>query len=959
MAAPQAPTVEDEPMVARPALPVADEPTDANDGGRLHGGSRQRARAAAAIAGEPEPAAAPPEAQHVPRLWWLYMGGGLVMTLTYFLVTSTLATHVMYEALGLSSVLAIIYGVRKYRPRSTLPWYLFALGQLLFVMGDSTRAFYESVLGFQEAPFPGLADCFYLGGYLPLAAGFVLLVRGRDPSRDRSTLIDALILAVGAGVVAWVYLMAPYTSLPGHPIHEMLIEIAYPLMDVLLLAVAVRLAVTPGDRPPAYYFLGASLFGLLIADCIYTVALLKETYHSGYWGDTGWLLSYILWGAAAMHPSMAKLSEPAPAPDLKITGRRLLLLAGASMLAPGVRLVETIRGHHVDVGATVVPTIVLFALVMLRMSGLVSALSSALSRHEEAERRRRASEERFGSLVQNSSDVVTVTDARGLIGYQSPSVHRVLGYRFDELTGKDILSYVHADDRAALLTVFTEMVEKGSALPARVEFRWGSRSGEWRTVETIVTNLLDDPTVSGIVLNTRDVTDRLALQEQLVHQAFHDPLTDLANRALLLERIEHALDRRARPYEPIAVLFLDVDDFKKINDSLGHSSGDQLLMELAERIRSCLRGGDTPARLGGDEFAILLEHTSDAEGVAARIADALKPPFVIEGREVCVTASIGICVSSMAHGAPDELLRNADTAMYTAKSRGKARYEIFQQDMHLTALRRLDIEAELRRAVERSDFRVHYQPIVDAQTGSIHGLEALVRWAHPERGLLGPGHFIPLAEETGLIVPIGRWVLQQACRQARLWQVKHPTERPLTMSVNVAAEQLCSNTLADEVADTLKKSGLSPAHLILEMTERAIMRDTEATVAKMRQLKALGVRLAVDDFGTGFSSLSYLQHFPIDSLKIAKPFIDDIPGGAQALSLVRGIVELGRNLELEVVAEGIERDEQWHALMDMRCEHLQGFLFARPQGGARIEQLLAAGRPLRSAPAANAALLVS
>ena len=424
--------------------------------------------------------------------------------------------------------------------------------------------------------------------------------------------------------------------------------------------------------------------------------------------------------------------------------------------------------------------------------------------------------------------------------------------------------------------ILDEMTSQSSTEPATMLFRWRHRDGTWRDVEATVTNLLSDPTVAGMVLNGRDVTEEAELQAQLAHQAFHDPLTDLANRTLIRDRVEHTLDRRTAHDRPVAVLFVDIDDFKTVNDSLGHSAGDALLVELSQRIRGCLRAGDTAARLGGDEFAILLEETQDAEGVAERIGIALTEPFVLDMKEVFVTASVGISISEVGQGGADELLRNADAAMYSAKSRGKARSVVFQPDMHIRALQRLDLEAELRRAIEREEFRLHYQPLVEAGSGRIAGLEALLRWAHPERGLVGPNEFIAIAEDTGLIRPIGRWVLEQAAHQAREWQVRYPDQR-LHMSVNLSAPELAAHGLPTELRRVLAESGVDPSTLVLEMTERVLMSDTETTMERLQLLRDLGVRLSVDDFGTGFSSLSYLHTFPIDALKIAKPFLDGIP----------------------------------------------------------------------------------
>jgi diguanylate cyclase (GGDEF)-like protein len=451
---------------------------------------------------------------------------------------------------------------------------------------------------------------------------------------------------------------------------------------------------------------------------------------------------------------------------------------------------------------------------------------------------------------------------------------------------------------------------------------------------------MDDPSVQGLVFNTRDVSERKELEEQLTHQAFHDPLTDLANRSLFRDRVEHALALRRSLDEPISVLFIDVDDFKTVNDSLGHSAGDELLLQVADRIRSCLREGDTAARLGGDEFAILLEDGSDPPAVADRLIEAFKAPFRIQDKDLTTTISIGISGSAQKSESADEILRNADAAMYAAKGRGKGFYEFFEQDMHTTAMRRLDLEGDLRRAVHRKEFRVHYQPIVGLASGRVAGFEALVRWAHPSRGLLSPSDFIGLAEETGLIVPIGRWVLREACRQATVWQTQWPSDPPLTISVNLSAEQLEASDLIRDVKAALRQSGLPAETLGLEITESVLMRNTDKAIARLEKLKALGVRLSIDDFGTGFSSLSYLQNLPCDSLKVPKPFLDGLGKGGQANSLVRGIVELGRTLGLTVIAEGVEKARQWEALEELRCDLVQGYYFARPQSAERIDALL-------------------
>jgi diguanylate cyclase (GGDEF)-like protein/PAS domain S-box-containing protein len=551
-----------------------------------------------------------------------------------------------------------------------------------------------------------------------------------------------------------------------------------------------------------------------------------------------------------------------------------------------------------------------------------------------SERTARDTEARFEALVRHSSDVITIVDPDGAIRYVSPSMASVFGHDAAALVGTRLTALVHPDDA---LTVQQFLLELSRAAPADLgatagvlkrEWRVAHASGGWMTADTVGTNLVHEPRIGGLVLNTRDVTEQSVIKEQYMHQAFHDPLTDMANRSLFLYQVGHALARAQRQSQAVTVMFIDLDNFKTVNDSLGHAAGDRLLVEAARRLATCVRGSDLIARLGGDEFAVLLEETRDvteALQVAERVGTAFARPFVLAGKEVFVTSSIGIARTE--HGeTSDELVRNADLAMYVAKQRGKGQSVLFEPRMHAAALQLLDMQADLSRAIDLDEFFLVYQPIVELATGHVIGAEALVRWRSPERGVVPPGVFIPLAEDTGLIVAIGRWVLRRACREARRWTDERGL--PVRISVNLSGRQLQSQEIVEDVRQALEESGLDASQLVLELTESMAMQNTDLTMARLTALKALGVAIAIDDFGTGYSSLSYLQRFPVDILKIDKAFVDVVEQGVDGSVLATAIVGLSETLRMTAVAEGIETESQRQKLLSLGCEFGQGYLFA-------------------------------
>lgn len=585
---------------------------------------------------------------------------------------------------------------------------------------------------------------------------------------------------------------------------------------------------------------------------------------------------------------------------------------------------------------------------------LGSSLALALERVNLAEDLRRSteslksSEARFRSLVQNSSDVITLLDERGRITYVTPAVEKLLGYPTGSLLDTSLWKIVHPEDLKGANTTFQGLLRTdfGEGL---LGTRWRHTDGSFRYMETILSNQLADPNVRAVVLNTRDVTERKDLEDKLRHQAHHDPLTALSNRTLFKDRVAAALARHRGSRSSLAVLFLDLDDFKHVNDSLGHAAGDSLLRAVAARLQDCIGPTDTVARFGGDEFAILLDSIPDEAypiTVAERIMGSFRLPLRAGGVEMITAFSIGIAISTPESSDPEELLRNADVAMYRAKGRGKRTFEVFQVSMHAAALERLEMEYDLRQAIEKNELLVLYQPIVELDSEQIYGVEALVRWRHPTKGMVEPDRFIPLAEETGLIGVLGEWVLEQACREVKGWERTFPDRPPLRLGVNLSVRQLQRENIVSEIRHVLKRTGMAADRMTLEITESSVIREGEETSHMLQKLRSAGMKVAIDDFGTGYSSLSYLARFPIDVIKIDKAFVRSSGGGPKNLALLRAIVGLGHSLGVEIVAEGIETQQQARFLEPLGCRG-QGYFFSKPVTGEEIQVMLGRRSGLR------------
>ena len=648
--------------------------------------------------------------------------------------------------------------------------------------------------------------------------------------------------------------------------------------------------------------------------------------------------------------------HPADRPQSIEDARQLLARPGSASL-------QTFRLRHSDGSYRWVECTSVNLLDHRHVHGILNTFRDITDR-KEADDRIRASEERLRALLANADGAILILDARGLVTWCSPSGEQLWGLDSESMLGVSMVRLVHPDDRREVFRQFSKLATSALGATVRVEARMRHDDGSWRWYESIFTNRLDEPSVDGVIANMRDTTERV-MQEQalrdsesrLEHQATHDPLTALPNRTLMRDRLDVALARGRRNRSGLAILFCDIDHFKVVNDSLGHSRGDALLVAVAERLAGAVRGGDTIARFGGDEFVVLAEDLASADEavvLADRIEGALTQPFVIQDSEVFVTMSTGIAYGEADELDVESLLRDADAAMYQAKARGRDRAEIFDDAMRARAVDRHQIETALRRAVARRQLQVHYQPVIELRNQRMVGSEALVRWKHPSRGLLYPGTFINIAEDTGLIVPLGAWILDQACAQTEAWRevprgagaVARHIEDPaddLFVAVNLSARQLSDPTLIDDIASVLAAARLDPRRLHLEITESVLMHDVDASKEVLDRLKVLGVRIAIDDFGTGYSSFSYLRRFPVDILKIDQSFVAGLENDAEADAIVHAIVDLGHTLGLEVVAEGVETEGQLGLLREMGCDFAQGYLFARAVPPARIHDILAAG----------------
>ena len=997
--------------------------------------------------------------------------------------------------LGLTGVGAIAAGVALNRPARKVPWLLLAAANACFIAGQ--LSFLVAARIRVVLPFPSFADALYLMEYPLYAAAALVFIRFRSPERDRRSVLDALTLTVGLALLSWLYVVLPYARDPALTWLQKCVALAYPLGDVLVLAMVARLLAPETMRSRAVQLLTAGTVGLLTADVLYGLIQLHGTFHNGTAVDLGWAALYAAWGAAALHPSMTQLTDPVAAQPAEASTLRLLVLMLGALIAPAVLLVGSLRRHYPDGTFIAVFSAVLYVLVLARLSDTAASHRTALRRERTVRQAgaslasagtladaaaaagsataglagpadrlgallavrdsdrfqvvpgsgplppaspgelgelaagwpallagqrpafvpaarlgrsaalypgcegallcpltlterpsgdpligvlavfgrhlalaglagtlevlagqvalaverillsqeliRQRSEAYFRTLVQDTSDVILIVGDGDVIRYATPSAAGIFGPDA-ALAGAALPDLAGPAGRREVARALARMRDDDGQEGNRDTWQLKRRDGRTVRVQVRCSDLRGDSTVNGLVLTLRDVTEERRLEDELKFAAFHDALTGLPNRRRFQERVTRAL-QAARCGGPAAgVLFVDLDDFKAVNDTMGHDVGDGLLAAVAARLSAVVRETDTAARLGGDEFALLVEDVRDAaelESLARRVIAAFGDPFSVIGRRVTAAATVGVALTGGSADA-DELLRHADLALYAAKLAGKGQWRAYQPELGADLARRRDLQAALDDALSSSAFGLAYQPIVALRSGEVAGFEALARWDHPRWGRLLPGQFITLAEDTGHIVPLGAWVLKQAATDMARWREHSPAGPRPYVSVNVSALQFRAPGFAGTVASALAASGLPPAALTLELTESALIASDKPMRDDLLALKEAGVRLAIDDFGTGYSSLSYLRELPIDVLKIDKSFLDGVtaPDSGRQLALVEGIISIAGKLDLDVIAEGIETEAQREILVATGCRYGQGYLLARPAGPDRTEALI-------------------
>ncbi|MGD9998642.1 MAG: putative bifunctional diguanylate cyclase/phosphodiesterase [Ilumatobacteraceae bacterium] len=805
-----------------------------------------------------------------------------------------------------------------------------AVGLTASALGDVLYQIVVSVRGFE--PDASVADVGWIASYVGLAVAMLVLLRlGRRRARtDVDGLIDMAVVALVCALVLWQLWLSSTFSDDSVSLFVRVLWAAYPVLDATLLVLVIRTLAERRTRTSMGLLLASGVVCWLVSDFWFLIGVPEGRVTDLL--DIGWMVGAALLAGAAWSDTSER-TDASTDPSTREVGKLRIALGMSPLLVPSlIELLAYWNGEDANPVPLLLATFVLVALASMRALRI-------LRLRDDARRDLEQSEQLYRALAANSADAVMLLDASGTIINDAPNLAALVGYPGEPTAGHRALDFVSDADVQSHLMFDEALLSPGVVLSGEVLVRRPDGSELW--LGTRAVNLLDEPAVAGIVVNVHDITDRKRAEQELVHQAFHDSLTGLANRLLFRDRIEHALSRSVRTGLDPAIVYIDLDGFKNVNDGLGHEAGDRLLEEVSSRVLAVVRSGDTVARLGGDEFAVLVEESrhvaAEAEAIADRILQSLSAPIVLGEHEVTLSASVGIAIAD-ADTTASSLLRDADVAMYRAKSSGRSRWVVYEPTMRAAAVERLQIENDLAHAVTAQQLRLVYQPVVELETNRVVGFEALVRWDHPSLGTIMPDRFIPIAEQSGAILAIGRWVLHEACRTAAGWMRSHDTS--LTMAVNLSGRQLSSPGLIDDVRAALTAAHLDPSSLVLEMTETALVQDAAMAAGQLRLLRSLGVRLAIDDFGTGYSSLSYLRQFPVDILKIDRSFVSTIADPTKVPAIMRGLLDLGHTLRLEMVAEGIESEAQLSQLREQRCELGQGYLFSPPMPAAEAERFL-------------------
>ncbi len=786
---------------------------------------------------------------------------------------------------------------------------------------------YDALSG--EETIGAWPDVLYLFYYPMTAVACVLLYFDRGGRLDTArSLIDFATLALGFGTLLWFTALEPLGSMNAQQLIDNWSVAGYGIGNAMARVAGAMLAMqlTQWRAERAMVWLLLAMVATLVSDLLWINAELSKTYEVGASIDLAYFAGYL---GIIMSARAQRLQRRIGSDTFGLQGDLRGSLPVVALTTGIIALLDD-RLELTNFQSPLLIAVMLVSTVLVIASQALATREVAGLHREVASRR---FDERLTELVRRSSDMIAICDVDGVIRYASPSSEQLLGAAPGELIGQrldDVLGPEAPHVREAFDQVLGTPYSEQHAT-----FSIPQAGGEKRSFKMVIANLCHVESIRGVTLNIRDVSDAARLNDQLRTLAFHDPLTLLANRSLFADRVHQAIRHVAEGLTP-AVLFIDLDDFKTVNDSLGHSAGDQLLRGFAHRLVQGTRAGDTVARLGGDEFAVLIDHAADTDAalaVARQVAEVCRQPFEIDGRPVRIGASVGVAMADRASNV-ERLLRNADAAMYAAKSRGKGHVEVFAPEMLRAARRRMRIENELAVAIEQQQFVAHYQPIVELASRHLVGVEALMRWRHPTRGLVMPGDFIPLAEETGQIVPMTQWILDRACADLVALQRGIAQGEGVRMSVNVSSRYLDHGSIVADVRGALERHRLRPESLILEVTESLLLEDSERVEQTFKELKLLGVRLALDDFGTGYSSLAYLHRFPIDILKIHRTFVErlvreDGTGGVDAVALARAIMSLAEALGLDTVAEGIEVDAQRDTLLALGCRTGQGYSFGK------------------------------